>query len=310
MGKKHKLKKRRKKSAAAQSGPPPTSQPPIIVNNGGESPKKKKWWQTGWALLSGIILLAVGVLTYIQLKNEFKSTQEKFTETHIDSGTIKAPQILVNDLQETDTFETESIFTRARTDKFPPVNGIRISEKDTLLGIVFMAGSGMWRVRLSRLKKGVTFVNLTGSQDCYNSKIRLVARDNRLYASAEFRDLQNNNLVGKMDFNRWEVYLDNLLKYKYDDERIEVHDKQGYIIFSLGLFQENQGANGGVVIRGYFQNPKTIMMMNNSKKVEVVLQGTDGKIYPQAEYYKCISKENPNWKKEAEKYIDKIESIF
>lgn len=300
-----KYSKARKNNNDTPSDPAPVSLPAKGFTKIFEFVGKK------WKVVLGVGAI-IGILANIgKIAEYFKSKKDTFEENHIAKGRINAHEISQDYQMESDTFETETIFTRARTGNFPPVNGIRLIDKESSNHeIMFMAGSGMWRVPHGRLKKGITFTNLVNSTDCNTSKIKLVARNNRLYVSAEFRDLQNNVLVGKMDFNRWEVYLDNLLDYKYDDDRIEVRDKQGYIIFAVGLFQENQGPNGGIVIRGYFQNPKTIMMMNNSKTIEVMLKGPDGRLIPSAEYYKCISKEDPAWKSKSEEYIDKIESVF
>ena len=308
MGKKRKGKGRKK---------PP--KPPIIdksvINNNDkrELPKKKKWWQTVWAVIGAIILVLGGLATISPVKELFMSRHAKYEDENFDSGILNSvtlkPLNIKNIFLKYDTLEVGNrpVFNSIKIDTFPNIKGVKI--KHGRGGQVFIIlGTGVWMLGESELQKGIKIYNPVTTDECSKAQVSLILNNGRLYASAEFRDLKNGQIVGIMNYNHWKVYLKNLFDYRYADDRLEVLDKQGYVIFSILFSDKGQSSNGAVSISGYFMNPNSVLIVNTDPIPKVYTEST---IKEALARRVCITKDSTGrWELEAEKVISKIKSVF
>ena len=134
----------------------------------------------------------------------------------------------------------------------------------------------------------------------------LIAKDDRLYVSAKFLDLENEFEIGEMNYNCWSLYKENLLDYHYDDEKLEVLDKRGNIVFSIAyenLGDPNSTADKYVVIAGYFISPSKLLVLNN---LEYFNKGR----HVDDHSHELFNKSDTGYKANALKEIRKIRSIF
>jgi len=116
----------------------------------------------------------------------------------------------------------------------------------------------------------------------------LIAREDRLYASAKFMDLQGGFKIGEIEYNHWKLFDGKYLDYFCDNENFEVQDHQGYIPFTMS-FSEN-AKSAFVLISGYIISPTNVLVLNGDNM-------------------SCIPKLRKNWKEEAEIEINKIKSV-
>jgi hypothetical protein len=301
-------KKKRKRKNRGTFTPPPINNPPVInKNSDGEPPKKKKWWQKTWVIVMGLILILSGLATIKPVRELFMSKHAIYEEENFDTGTIKPLEIKDVDLDyDTLEFGDRPIFNKARIDTFPIVKGVKIKEGGS--EVVILLGTGMWMLSKSILKKGIKIFNPITTDECAQTKLNLILKNDRIYASAEFRDLKNGQIVGTMDYNHWKVYLKNLLEYNFADDRLEVLDKQGYVIFSILFSDKGQASNGAIALSGYFMNPNSILIVNSDPIPKLYTQSETKEMLARK---MCITKDTSGmWETEAEKVISKIKSVF
>lgn len=271
-------------------------------------PQKKKWWKTTWAFIGYIILLLTGLSTLKPVKELFMSKHAIYQEENFATGTIKPALIKEVDL-EYDTLELKDrpIFNKARRDTFPIVKGVKVkTEEGDMLHIAI--GTGIWTIGKDVVKKGIKIFDPVTSNGCAQTKLHLILKDGRIYASAEFRDLKNGDIVGNMEYNYWKLYLPNLSDYDYEDDRLEVKDKQGYVIFSILFSDKGQAINGVIALSGYFMNPNSVLIVNSDPVPKFYDSSTREEMLSKKV---CITKDSANyWKGQAEEYISKIVSVF
>lgn len=232
---------------------------------------------------------------------------KNFENTNVDTGTLKPATVTSVDTLGYVELDTTPIFNKARRDTFPIVKGIKV--KDTASDVMLIVvGHATWLLSKHILEKGIQVFDPKTSDQCYQTNLKLILKNPRIYVSAQFRDLRNNQLLGEMDYNHWTVYLKNLLDYNYMDDRLEVKDKQGYVVFSILFSDKGQSSNGAIAFSGYFINPSSILIVNTDP---VPTFYTDKTLNEAFEKMKCIAKEpGSQWQIEAEKSIAKIKSVF
>ena len=129
----------------------------------------------------------------------------------------------------------------------------------------------------------------------------MAAKDDRLYVSAKFIALSDENEIGEMEFNHWKIYNGTYSDYDYDDDKFEVKDKQGHIVFSISYSTDKM--QSFVSISGYFVSPKSVIVLISKDAFTI---HTSGDVRP----HDCIQKSDSNWKVNAEIEIAKIKSAF
>lgn len=304
MGKKKKGKNRKKY-------PPPSANNPAVSNMSfnHEPPKKKKWWQKGWAIVMGIFLILGGLAGLKPVRELFMSKHAVYEQENFDTGTLKS--LKIGDVSlDYDTLELQDrpIFNKARRDTLPLVKGIKIKDTSPGENIKVLVGSGVWFLSKDILKKGIKIFDADTTSECSETKLNLILHDGRIYASAEFRDFKNEEIVGTMNYNYWKVYLKNLLTYRYDDYKLEVLDKQGYVIFSIAFHDNDVSPTGVVSVSGYFMNPQSVLIVNTGTRPSFFTSETQQQML---DLRKCITKDSGGtWRREAEKLISKIKTVF
>lgn len=267
--------------------------------------KAKSWLMITWNKISltwkiaGVLfLLGSGVLTFVQLYDRFsppivekkqpETQKDRFKKENIDTGFLNGPVVFKNYIPEP---FTSPILTKEIIN-MPPVKGILIRDFANR-GVKLKIGTNIFSFDISQLYNGVTVSSLSYSY-CPNINIFFGVKNDRLYVSVKFKDIYTDQPIGFIEFNKWKLFLPNLIDYDNDDQRLEVRDKNGFIVFSL-QYQENFNDKTPIVnVYGYFIIETSILVLN------------DDVVYPES----CIDKKNANWKQAAIKKIEKTKSIF
>lgn len=260
------------------------------------TPKKEK--RGFWFYAIGIAALLSVWPIYVTFKEYFLSPKEKFRKENYVSGELKSPMISVGKYK---TLESPMKFVDTAKDDAPRINGILIKQfRDTnfvKLGWIFVqVGRYFYTCSPIDFLKGIDIFNPTLS-GCTDAHLLLGVKNDRLYVSAEFKDLQNEQTIGFIQFNHWSLYKPNLLDFDNDDKRLEVKDKQHNIVFSISYESIGVTPSPVVHISGYFISPTSILILGNV-----------GKEFKDEN--ECISKTDSTWKQRALTEISTIKSIF
>ncbi len=170
---------------------------------------------------------------------------------------------------------------------YPNIRGILIPNVERLPEIEIRMGAMIIQLPVNFFRVGVNILGLSPYTICADRELVLGVKDNRLYVSTEFKDLQKEEVIGNIEFNHWKLYKPNFLDFRNDDHKLEVRDKQGYIVFSIHFAAPNK-----LIVQGYFIGANAIATVNNI---------TDAF---------CYDKSNPHWRDSAINRISKMKSIF
>lgn len=266
--------------------------------------KVSKAAATGWAIFCGFTIFLGAVVAWPDLVKIFSSDKENFEAETVIVGELK-PQKL-SDNRQYSVLESvpEYLFDKLKkVEVYPHVKGIWIknfSKKEDLA--IFLDGK-LLRVIKNDLYRGIDLFNPL-FDSCIASHFYMVVKDEKLYISLEFKDLKNEETIGIIDFNHWRLFKENLLSFESTDEKLEVRDKQNNIVLAIRFQDSYQGFFGILNISGYFIGSTSILVIPN------VGRGLNGKDNLPDFSYNCISKAVPDWKNEALKKIEFIETIF
>jgi hypothetical protein len=256
--------------------------------------KRKK--VTAWSIFAGLCLIAATwVAVHPYWRDVSKTEKEKFDDQTKEVGKIKSPVY-----EEYRVLEQKPVFkSNPITDSFPTLDGV--SFKDTAAPVIpVQIGGKVYLVKPLIFFQGIEFTEIQPC-DSVNSRLQLFAKDGRLYVSAKFIDLKTDELIGDMAFNRWTLYKGAFKDYHPGEDRFEVIDHQGNIVFSIQFKFYNR--QPWVLIGGYFVTPRAVTVMNNS----VVSKGGNsfGGVTNQ-----CFSKSESDWQNKALTEILKIKTLF
>jgi hypothetical protein len=123
--------------------------------------------------------------------------------------------------------------------------------------IIFEFGTNQNIIRVKDIQSGVRI-----SQDfmaCDTFKLGITEEaglvfkkiGNRLYCSIDFIDLNSGNTVGEMNYNKWQLKINNTYNFYNDDAKLEIYDYNKIIMFSMQFVWPNV-----IKIKGYFINKK------------------------------------------------------
>jgi hypothetical protein len=274
-----------------------------------------KFWngisRTG-KVLGGISLL-IGIITgIIKIKDAFyppvqkpiieKTAREKFDQDYIDSS-LNPPKIYNE--PNFSILEHPPVFTTAaKYDSSPTIKGIKLLGDASLLYVIFNLGTTLEMIPIQSLDSGVRLRIPALYKGCNPSYISFVIKDNRLYVSAEFKDLLKEETIGIIEYNHWRLYKSNLFDFHNTDDKLEVIDKQNNIVFSI-KFEIGPANFNSVNISGYFINPYSIAILSYKdpiylKSGQIIRGGLDT----------CIDKATDNWKQKSAVLISDIKTIF
>ncbi len=259
----------------------------------------KKWRKQ---IVISSITLTMSAITfgYFIYDKYFKSQHQKFEEENIRQGTVKFPTIPVSDTlksSETRSIVNDKLFyVDTNTYHYPMIKGILIKNLEKMsddqhIDLDF-GNDNMVGITISQLHDITNIFNAFKDDACDPDPIGIIAKGDRLYFSCKFIDLITENEIGEMGFNHWKIYRDEYLDYHEGDDKFEVIDKAGNIVFSIA----NVSSSGRVIIsvKGYFNNPRCV----------VILYGQS------TGFYKSILKSDSNWLNKAKIEVRKIKSAF
>ena len=250
-----------------------------------------------WKIVGGISLLLGLFFTVIQLWDRLSPTQnketikEKYEKENFDTGTLTGPRIITfkNYIPERYSIVNNNLIV----DTFPEIKGILVKDisKDGLT-INFGLSSVDFPASLCYEGVDVFSISLIKYLTCELPKLFIGVKGDRLYASVKFNDLQTGQNIGIIEFNHWRLFLPNLLSYNYDDERLEVKDKQGNIVFSIKYEESKNGEKPSISLKGYLFTLNSITVFTDGSQMS------------------CISTDDKDWKKRALESMNNIKSIF
>lgn len=180
----------------------------------------------------------------------------------------------------------------------------------------------LFQCSLDDLQKGIKLFS-TSLSGCTDTNLTIGVKDERLYVSTVFKDIEKEETVGSIEFNHWKLFKPNLLDFRNGEQKLEVKDKQNRIVFSV-RFSKDVDA---VFISGYFISSKSILILSSPVErtiydttvianfmSEAGITKTDDNSGPihLANFKKtiCISKTDINWKQNAVEYIEQLTSVF
>lgn len=272
-----------------------------------ENKQKKPIWRDALKYLKNIGMIGGLVVTILFLYDRYwKSDREKYVEENIPHGTLKSPK-LSETISRNNSSESYKVLNQKPSLVLPPVDmgfpkvpGIHID------GLSLMPPKDSVLVLCGRLPRKICVQDLyqgIGINFCKGGgEIFLLAENDRLYASVEFRDIESQMIIGKLSFNHWEIYKGKFSNYQYDDTRFEVFDPEGYIAFSIAYSPNYKFPF--VAIAGYLNTYNMISTFVNSDSIT----NRDSKV---SNYFiPCIDKSSSHWKADAYNEIINIKSIF
>jgi hypothetical protein len=274
---------------------PVRPQPTIPQHPGtAQKPSYILFSQKFWKIIIGIGIIIPIVLAIEPIKSYFSTPKEKYMNENFVEGDLKPNKISDASNPNNNLLETPPKFsTNLANNPYPIIKGIYLKNytKNKFLIVNF---GGVLRTYLKGdLEEGLDVLDPI-FKTCSNVHLYIGIRSERLYVSAVFKDLENEETIGFIEYNHWGLYKREKLFFNNDDKRLEVRDKQYNIAFSVKF----EDASDDVSISGYLIDNKSILIMPN---------------YSVNSKYKntvCLPKSTPNWKDEALNEISKIESIF
>ncbi len=239
--------------------------------------------------LTGFIATIIGIVANWEKINPlFQSNKEKYDKEHFVEGKLKPEILNLNDSLNTE--KNIFFFTEGVSDTLPKIKGIHVPDFYKNHEIIFKLGTNEFGIPTSIFRQGIDIFNYYGITN--DKGIRLLAgvKDDRLYVSFEFKDLQKEEAIGYIEFNNWRLFKPNLFDFKNDDKRLEVKDRQNNIVISIKYYPKD--SNPVVEINGYFIGVNSVLTIANKSGLG------------------HIPKNNVDWKKLAMEHIREIKSVF
>jgi len=231
---------------------------PVIISK--RQPQKSLFWPrvkeiifSGWGIFGGIVMI-IGFLTFfyeMPFKKNFATPHDKYVEQNFVRG-ILVPKLI----------------------------------SDQYL-IKFYCGSNMAAYTKESLLQGVVYdPNVVGIDEAVPLNISFKLMGDRLYIYSEFKDFDNENVIGTIDSNSYMLKSSNFFNFKSDDRRLEVYDNKNDVVFSIQFEEPNF-----IRFRGYVVG-KTACLVSTDAGLKIFM------------------KSNPNYKTEGRLAIDEIPRIF
>jgi hypothetical protein len=248
-----------------------------------------------WKILGVIATITAIILSVNPIKDLFLTKKEKWDIEKTEQGTIEFPKITPANPYENNNAEFRNRFIyNHQTYHYPQVKGIYIKNLENMGSnddIRFAISTNIIGFPKQQLESGINITSLLPNCDTV-TKVWAISLKNRVYISAKFVDLRTGNEIGEMEFNHWKLYREEFMDYTYGEDRFEVNDKQGNIVFSIANI--SSGGNVTIAISGYFNSPNSISIYDDNVFSE----------------YNCIQKSDSNWLRKAEIRVSKIKSVF
>ena len=242
----------------------------------------------GYQIFVGI---TVFIAFIVWLNGFLKSDKEKFDEENIEVGTINSSGI--SNYSILDTVPNSS----KQLGLFKELLGIKVKKNKF---VTIQAGGHLFIGHATDLQRGIDLFHPIFN-GCTNQELKLMVKGDRLYVSAKFFDLETENEIGEIKWNQWVLYKSNMLDYQQSDNKFEVKDKHGNIVFSVFFAEHGLPM---LTIAGYFVDNNTVLILNNLE-----LFSPDNH-YVNDHDNECQPKYAPNWKTNCQIKMSKIQSVF
>ncbi len=122
-------------------------------------------------------------------------------------------------------------------------------------------GGNLQGIQVAALKEEIEFnppfLRLDGQNPIFDLRLRLM--NNRLFIKTIFKDVQREEVVGIIDFDKWSLVSDNVLNWFSTDSTFEVLDRGNNVIFGMAYKPPNV-----IYLKGYYVVPKFICVFYES----------------------------------------------
>lgn len=140
-------------------------------------------------------------------------------------------------------------------------------------GIDLYVGTNIESIQYNRLKEGYEFkpnaYKMSDDKSTFNIKIKLI--NNRLFISKEFKDIQKEEYVGRLNYDHWEFFIPNYLRFKQTDSSFEVKDRGNNIMFSSLLSKD-----GVLMLQGYSVNDTSYTVISGDNIISFLKSAKEG----------------------------------
>lgn len=158
-----------------------------------------------WKIIAGLCLIATTIAVYRPIEELFLTSKEEYDKENFEEGDLKPATL--NPLTSEDRLysfsERSPIFlTSPINDPFPRIKGLLVSGISG--GLWLTIGQSLVVLDSSLLIEGMP-IELSSSKNCVSSNIYLQLKDNRIYISAEFKDLQKEEFISIIEYNHWRL---------------------------------------------------------------------------------------------------------
>ena len=229
-----------------------------------------------------------------KISEVFKSPKEKYDEENFISGELRPLPIKTQD--SISFSEASQTYTfKGITEKAPEIYGIVIKKFKSLRRITFKIVTDSYGITTNQLSKGFNILNFVKKDQIEFECIVGVDNNERLYVSLEFKDLEKEETIGFINFNKWKLYKPNLFYFQNDDYRLEVRDKQNHIVLALKYNQSETDPT--IEIAGYFIGPTGCLVIPNDPQDQSLGVG-------------FFIKDQSDWKQKAIMILTHVKSIF
>jgi hypothetical protein len=274
----------------------------IIDQQTKDEPKPSKsrfilFWNsfsTFWKIIGVLFIIVGGMLSIVQLYDRFfpqkeKSQKEEYDNEIFVKGELNLPKIPLK--ENTAKFLTAPVIDSLKRIKILPnldtLRGVYIANFDES-NIAIAVGNEVSTMFHNHFYAGVNIL----PRICSVNELFLKVKDDRLYVSLEFKDLQKEETIGIIEYNHWKLVKDNMFDWKDTDSSIVVWDKQHNVVLSL-LYQ-NSPTNQMIYLNGYFIGNDAVLVLNDRGNTQAG----------------CYQKRDPGWKQKALNNIQTIRAVF
>jgi hypothetical protein len=234
-----------------------------------------------------IVGLILAVTHWDDIKQIFRSVSQKQVHEKFYTGKLN-PEKTENYTPVDREYYLDSLLNAPN--KGPQIKGILLKDSIRHGGLVVSFESNQFEADSLQMATGrAAFEN--NMMFCEATHIVFAMKDRRVYISLEIKSIVNDETLAIIEFNHWKLFKDNLLRFKNDDERLEVRDRHDNVALALKYV-----GSSTIEISGYFIGSVSVLVLGKDKTLQ-----SDST---------CFWKKSPIWRVDAEKRIQSIHSIF
>ncbi len=238
-------------------------------------------------LIIGLIIMVVSIIGIVYKKDKSDFEEGDLKPTQLNPSTKQSK--IDSSAEKPPVFSTLPV-----KDSYPKIVGLLLPPAGKTGGYNIYVGSNDYAHSYDELQNPVLIKSNNGSDNLpVETLMYLIIHDDKLYISAQFKDIETGQYIADIEFNHWKVYIPNRLTFRNDEHRLEIRDKQNLIVCAIST---NNPSPSLIDIGGYFLGIKSIYVRGN--------KFTGGRLDAN------ISKDSTNWKEQAMIEIQKLKTIF